>query len=363
MKDELENLMSYKSIQNSLRNFRSLRRDDFNLYDEPGTYWFKPIFYFYKSGADSIDADINNEGLLHPSWLTEKDATDWGDGVNDDRESTRKRIVENKFISSAYNYLKRNAEDQRATLLQRFIELLSNIASRSPWYFQEVAGLDAAIDHSENFKTGKFVSDDRRQITFTLLPDAIDDRIGTLMDLYKNICYSWREKKEIVPSNLRKFDMGLYIFGSMIQDKTSDILHSRTALSGALRAADKLGLGYDPKKEIVNAAGKYTYDKKVNVTGTEATNTTIAGQAATITTPTKSLSLSPKGQSHVYLEFINCEISLSSTKGGDTISNVDGGERKYILTIEYDDCYFDIEYNEKSKLVENYTKDLYTFLL
>lgn len=332
MLNTIENIMSYKSIQNSIRNFRSLSRDDFNLYDEPGTYWFKPIFYFYKSGAYSIDSDINNEGLLHPSWITESKAADWGDGVNDDREATRKRVADNNFVSSAYNYLKRNDENERATLLQRFIELLSNIASRSPWYFQEVTGLDTAIDRAEGFKSGKFVADDRKQITFTLLPDAVDDRIGTLIDLYRSVCYDWKQKREVVPSNLRKFDMGLYIFGSMIQNKNSNILHSRLALSGALREAEKLGLGYDPKREIVSSAGRYEYSKST------LDNTDLG-------TSNAAYSYTPKGQAHMYLEFINCEINISSTKGGDTISNAEGGERKYTLTIDYDDCYVN-RYND-----------------
>lgn len=305
------NPFSYKYIQNSIRNFRSLRGDNFNWYDEPGTYWFKPIFYFYRSTVDSEASDINNEGLLHPSWL--KNST--GDGYISDfpqgrSDEQRKAILEKKFVSSAYNYLMRNDEEGRAELLKQFITLLSNIVSRSPWYFQEVAGLDTAIDHAEAFKDGKFVSDDRKQITFTLLPDAIDDRIGTLIDLYRSICYSWKEKKEIVPANLRKFDMGLYVHGSMIQNDASDILFSKLALSGGLNLANQLGVGYDPKTEIVNASGKYYYRN---------------GQGT--------------GSAHAYFEFINCEIDLSSTKGGDTISNAEGSERKYTLTISYDDCY------------------------
>lgn len=303
------NPFSYKYIQNSIRNFRSLKNDDFNWYDEPGTYWFKPVFYFYRSTIEDEASDINTEGLLHPSWL--KNSIGDGNISSSGRSGEqRKAILNQKFVSSAYNYLMRNDEEERAALLKQFITLLSNIVSRSPWYFQEVGGLDIAIDHAEVFRDGKFIGDTPKQITFVLLPDAVDDRIGTLIDLYRTICFSWREKKEIVPANLRKFDMGLYVHGSMLQNDHSDLLFSKLALSGGLNLADQLGVGYEPNTDIVNAAGKYRYQN---------------GQGV--------------GSAHAYFEFINCEIDLSSTKGGDTISNADGSERKYTLTINYDDCY------------------------
>lgn len=310
----IDDPLSYRSIQNSIKNFRSLKGDNFNLYDEPGTYWFKPIFYFVRSGGST--EGINNEGLLYPVWNMRNYNS--GDGANQDMnsEATRRMILDTDFTTCAYNYLVRNDDNRRAVLLQRFVELLSNIATRSPWYFQSVSGLDTAIDHSEAFKTGKFFGDDRRQITFKLLPDAVDNRIGTLLDLYRSICYSWSSKREIVPSNLRKFDMGIYIFGSMIQNEWSDLLHTRAALTGTLRTAEKLGLDLSSKQSIVNAAGEYSYDGRI-----------------------------PKGQANIYLEFTNCEINLSSLKGGDEVSNTTGSTREYTLTIDYDDCYVN-RYND-----------------
>lgn len=313
---ELVNPLSYKSIQNSIKNFRHLKGDNFNLYDEPGSYWFKPIFYFYRSGIETdMSADFNNEGLLHPSWLD-------GDvpmSVNDTQES-RQSVINNRFASSAYNYLIRNDEPYRAKLLKQFITLLSNISSRSPWYFQSITGLDTAMDRSEQFKTGKFVSDERKQITFTLLPDAIDTRIGTLFDLYRTICYSWQTKRENLPANLRKFDMGIYIFNSMIQNDHSNILHSQGALTGALELADQLGIGYEPDTEIVDASGQTKYRPG-------------------------DLGWQSRGMAHTYIEFVNCEIDLSSLKGGDEISNAEGSQRVYTMTINYDTCYIN-RYND-----------------
>lgn len=298
---EVVNPLSYQSIQNSISNFRHVDRDGFNMYDEPGTFWFKPLFYFHRSSANASDSNFNNEGLLHPSWEsnTSVDSLD--------------------SVTSAYNYLLRNDEQQRAVLLRRFIELLSNISSQSPWYFQEVSGLDAAVDHTENFKEGKFVTDDRKTITFTLLPDAVDTRIGTLFDLYRSVCYSWKSKREILPANLRKFDMGIYIFTSMVQKND----HAYKQLSPKYEVNDRptQNIKNINDKEEIGRLDEYTPNTVVDVPSV----------------PYKYLL--PNTMNNLYLEFTNCEIDLSSVKGGDTMNNADGSERKYTLTISYDDCY------------------------
>ena len=41
-------------------------------------------------------------------------------------------------------------------------------------------------------------------------------RISTLIDLYKQACYDWVNFKEIIPENLRKFDMCIMLFNPPI---------------------------------------------------------------------------------------------------------------------------------------------------
>lgn len=312
--------LSYKSIQQSRQAFRQVSRDGFNAYDEPGTFWFKPIFYFYRSLGASEDNVIGSEGLLHPSWLVDKEVY----AKDNSKQEIRKTKHEDlNFTSSAYNYLLRNDDLFRAKLLQRFIELLSNISSQSPWYFKAVGGLDNAVDHSEAFKSGKFANEDRRQITFTMMEDAVDDRIGTLLDLYKTICYSWRSKREIVPSNLRKFDMGLYIFGDMIQNNQSDLIFKY------LKGDKYTSNAYEPGEDryIVNL----TEGKKSSM------------------------------QNNVYLEFTNCEINLSSAKMGDTMDNSEGAQHVYTLVIDYDDCYVDrVNTSIKATIGDSILSDIFS---
>lgn len=302
------NPLSYKTIQQSRQAFRQVSREGFNMYDEPGTYWFKPIFYFYRSTELSEEAFIGTEGLLHPSWL-EANTEVYAKDNRGDKPRIEKHEDLN-FASSAYNYLMRNDDEYRARLLKRFIELLSNISTKSPWYFKAVSGLDKAIDHSEEYKSGKFVGDERRQIAFTMMDDAVDDRIGTLLDLYRSICYSWKTKREVVPANLRKFDMGIFIFGDMIQNNTSDIRFDQIK-NGKPR-------NYEPDDDLYFLASGVHLDIPTAMDG-------------------KDRELAH--QNTLYLEFQNCEINLSSTKIGDSMDNAEGTSHAYTLTIDYDECY------------------------
>lgn len=104
-----------------------------------------------------------------------------------------------------------NDDKIRAGYVVDFVQLLSNINSTSPWYFQSIKGLDAALQrniYNEEFQ----VTAQREKITIECLEDAYDQRIGTLLDLYRAIVWSWETKRETLPINLRKFDMTVILF-------------------------------------------------------------------------------------------------------------------------------------------------------
>lgn len=274
-----DNIFSQQTLRNTIYNFRSsgTRHSDFNALDEPGTFFFKPIFYF--TGLESQIDDAPGGGLLYPSWTKEY--------MVNNAEEENLHITQDSFYedagleNSAYNYLMRNDEEDRAKLIKLFVETLSSICVKSPWYFQSVSGLDTAVE--KKFYIEPKIDETRRQIKFELLPDAYDTRIGTMLDAYRSACFSWQSKREIVPANLRKFDMGLYIYLKPVQSKQGPLI----------------------------PIGKY--DKDINVA------------------------------SHKYLEFHNCEINTESFKFGDAFSNAEasGTQMKYTLTIDYDECFED----------------------
>lgn len=250
--------------------------DAFNIYDNPSHKYFKILFYF-GSNADK-EANLtsstnigNSSGLLAPTWDIFDTSFDKTDYYN---------------YNSAWAYLKMNDENERAAMLEQFVTLLSNINTYSPWYFQTIGGLSEALERKV-IEDGKFEIGDAKKLTITCLPDAFDNRIGTLLELYRSIVWSWVQKKEIVPANLRKFDMAVYIFESPIANWHKDDDNDYDSLDGSGR------------------------------------------------TP-----------SYKMIEFHDCEFNYNSLKSGySELNNQEGFSPSYTIEISYNDCY-EVSYNE-----------------
>lgn len=257
---------SYLDFIRNRKDFKVVNSED--IFDNPSALFYKIIFYF------------NNEnGLLGTDKILESETTQF--------DKNYKLSDSNNYKNTAYNYLLLNNEVERAFLLKKFIYLLSNINSNTPWYFQEVSGIEAAIER-KIFSEGEVKLDEKpRQLSIKCLHDSIDNRIGTLLDLYRSVCFSYEKKKEIIPSNLRKFNMGILIFSAPLR-------------------------GYSGK-----SAGNTVYPRIPD----SNTNDIIAGAK--------------------FFEFKNCEFDYNSSKSAfstlNTSENVFTPE--YTITINYDDCY------------------------
>lgn len=168
---------------------------DFNTYDNPAHFYFRIFFDFTSPG-----------GLLYTDGdpISKTNGEQWG--------SKNAPMV----ADSALNYLMVNGEWERAEMLKNFIKLLSNIASRSPWYFISLTGLDELLNIPGYIDPAQFKIPETKSLTIKCLPDSYDNRIGTLLDLYKSITFSSRLNKIILPENLRLFNMYIYIFNTSI---------------------------------------------------------------------------------------------------------------------------------------------------
>lgn len=175
-----------------------------NIFDEPGWFYFKIFFDF-----DSY------HGLF-------------GSVLND--------FSPNLAINSAIKYLKyckssykiENIRD-RMTALYKFTSILSYINAEAPWYFKEIHNVDKlSTPIFEDINKDKFIE-------ITTLPDAIDMRLSTLMSLYQYACYDNINHKEIIPENLRKFNMSIVIFQSPLRYlHTSYTSNKKSELFGGL---------------------------------------------------------------------------------------------------------------------------------
>lgn len=319
MKQEYSEL-NYSKIVNDLWRFRRLTgpgNESFQDFDQPGQFYFKILFDF-----DNNDDDANgllglqniNFNSLEPitsenSPISQK----LGPDISSFRGYQGKNGDQPVYADTAFNFLLLNNELTRANYLKQFIKLLSEINTSSPWYWQSISGLDTLLERNmfgPDFK----ISEERKKITIKCLPDAYDTRIGTLLDLYRAVCYSYSQKKEILPANLRKFDMSIYIFHAPIDNMHA--IHGPRMLSGKKHPGKN--------SELFSETGEFP-------------SNTYIGYA--------------KEDSHFYtgsklIELHNCEIDINSVKSGlSEISNADGFGIEYSIDIFCDDAW-ENRYNE-----------------
>lgn len=148
----------------------------------------------------------------------------------------------NKFAANntAIQYLTRNwyklndNMSARRKSLIKFVRSLSYISSYAPWFFKSVKDVNNALNMNLNNLTAE------KSIEIECSEEATDLRLLTLMDFYKYAAYDAINQKEILPENLRKFDLDIVVFQSPIrylQTSTRD-LKGRTTLYKNLNAAN-----------------------------------------------------------------------------------------------------------------------------
>ena len=148
-----------------------------NLTGEPGWFYFKIFFNFH-----------DTKGLFA--------------GIMDN-------IIPNtcamRYLFGIRNFYSQEQIQDRMLALARFTHTLSYINSVCPWFFIGIGGLS---------KLNGIKLDDlskEKSIDLMCNGDAIDMRLNTLLDMYKYACYDEINLKEIIPQNLRKFDMSIVI--------------------------------------------------------------------------------------------------------------------------------------------------------
>lgn len=284
----------YGSVLSNMGLFKRAggKTDDLSSTDTPGHYYFKIFFYFDNPSEDGNMMASNFLSRAFNTQMTGITDFPWKNSANTKDGENKQNTIRygtTGTVNTAMNYLLLNNEWERAEKLDKFIGLLMNISTYSPWYFSSITGLDTALERKE-FTDKEFkIDEERKKIEIKCLPDAYDTRIGTLVDLYRDITYSYQLHKEIVPANLRKFDMGIFIFNT-------------------------------PIKNIHGDVSKYArFD---NRSGSEYLT------------------------SYKYIELQNCEIDYNASKSayGD-FSNADGKQMEYTITISADSV-MEKRYNE-----------------
>lgn len=284
---------------------------EFNRFDTPSTLYFRIFFDFSKGLLGPTSDYLNQE---HPDLDKMTDEL-WNRDLWGKQGSTIGR--------SALDYLILNNEWERADALRDFINLLSNINVNSPWYFSQIDGVGEILDRTE-FTEEQFSVGEIKSVTIKCLPDAFDNRIGTLLDLYREACYSWQLHKEIVPANLRRFDMYIYIFSSPIRGVHAK--HQLNDMHIAPRNMHKnkgahIRLTGSTLGENVDPVEFASFDQNsINVDNT-------TGKVSR--TSTEYLTSSK------LIQLMDCEINMNSVKSGyPTLDNQEGFQQTYEIPIK-----------------------------
>lgn len=165
-------------------------------FGEPGYFYFK-IFFKFNTQFGLLGGVLNNEDEVMG-------------GHNTAMKYLQYLYGEDKNGNGS-GYFKSLLPNERARALSKFVKSLSYINCNAPWFFKSVKGLDKA----GNPIIGEFSKE--KSIEIECNADAIDMRLATLLDLYRFVCYDDYSNKEIIPENLRKFDMSILIFNTPIK--------------------------------------------------------------------------------------------------------------------------------------------------
>lgn len=129
-----------------------------------------------------------------------------------------------QYLNSRKNLFKDDNLGARAIALEKFVKYLSYINSSTPWFFDKISGLNTITPQINEFSKEK-------KIEINCLPDAIDMRLTTLFHLYQFACFDEVNMKEIIPENLRKFNMTIVIYHIPIKYHSTNLASGSRAKS------------------------------------------------------------------------------------------------------------------------------------
>ena len=164
---------------------------------------------------------------------------------------------------SAQSYLlqrEANFEKKRADILKQFKSLLQQVNNQTPWFFQSIQGLDKLAVSTKPGYGGSGKGDvgfnphrtSGKSLTVNCL-ESLDIRITTLAELYRQATFDYENMRELVPRNLRKFNMTIYVSEVRNFNKTNRLISSSAALKALDSTTNLLTNGMNPGNSINEA--------------------------------------------------------------------------------------------------------------
>ena len=234
--DDLDFLLPVYGVQDFINDRAIWQKGSHNMTGEPSWFYFKLFFNFHdKKGLFA--------GILNPEIIPNTSAM--------------------RYLYGIRNFYKQEKIMDRMLYLARFTHTLSYINSVSPWFFMGISGL-SALNGIQLDDFGK-----EKSIEIQCNGEAIDMRLNTLLDMYKYACYDEINLKEIIPENLRKFDMSIVIMnvpvkyfqtGMMVSGQDSTLANIGSNGSTIL---NKVINGINAVTSFINGSNKDTFDYKM----------------------------------------------------------------------------------------------------
>jgi hypothetical protein len=252
--------MSWPGTTDQLRSLflKGFKLSKQGNYEDPTYLGFKIVVDF---GTLPIDPEMG----VPPSPLFKTGSYEFGDGNSGffslnpfgQPQYSVKKSGENISYYSAQSYLAQREEffqtkTKRADMLAQFSASLRDLLENHPWFIQSIAGLDDLI----KVERGGYVGDNSlgdfnpsrtsgKPLTFSCM-ESLNLRMTALGELYKQATFDPENMRDLVPRNLRKFKM--FIFVQEIRNffKTSRLIANSTTLTAINNVSNLVGSTLNP---------------------------------------------------------------------------------------------------------------------
>lgn len=116
---------------------------------------------------------------------------------------------------TALNYFEKTVSNtdpaygaKKAAQLKSFINIFKKVNTEMPWFWQTVTGLEVArtINEEEPWKAAE-----KPKIEIECLEENIELTATKLMDLYRNIVWDTKRHVRVLPTNVSRFTMDIYV--------------------------------------------------------------------------------------------------------------------------------------------------------
>ena len=118
------------------------------------------------------------------------------------------------FNGAAMNYLTKvlnqsNGQDKFGKALANFQKVLLKINKELPWFWQTISGVDQAMTYEK--MVDPWWGANKPKLEIECLEENVELTAIGLMDLYKRACYDFTRWVEVIPPNLRHFQMQVWV--------------------------------------------------------------------------------------------------------------------------------------------------------